>query len=85
MLSESWENQYQDKNRRANLFKDLSRIMLSLGRVPLPRIGSFTINDEGILSLTNRPLTLQPVLGLVSHTLDGANSRIVVVGGPLTT
>jgi hypothetical protein len=26
-----------------------------------------------------------PVLGLVSHTLDGANSRIVVVGGLLTT
>jgi hypothetical protein len=26
-----------------------------------------------------------PVLGLVSHTLDGVNSRIVVVGGPLTT
>ncbi|KAI9849280.1 MAG: hypothetical protein M1837_004739 [Sclerophora amabilis] len=33
--------------------------MLSLARVPLPRIGSFTINDEGVLSLINRPLTLR--------------------------
>ena len=59
MLLESWEEKRQDKSRRTNLFKDLSRIMLSLGRVPLPRIGSFTIDDHGVLSLTNRPLTLR--------------------------
>ena len=59
MLSESWEEKRQDKSRRTTLFRDLSRIMLSLGRIPLPRIGSFTLNDQGVLSLTNRPLTLR--------------------------
>ena len=59
MLSESWEEKQQDKSRRVNLFKDLSRIVLSLGRIPLPRIGSFTLDDHGVLSLTNRPLTLR--------------------------
>ena len=57
MLSESWEEKRQEKSRRTNLFRDLSRIMLSFGRIPLPRIGSFTLNDQGVLSLTNRPLT----------------------------
>ena len=33
--------------------------MLSLGRIPLPRIGSFALDNEGVLSLSNRPLTLQ--------------------------
>jgi hypothetical protein len=59
MLSESWENLRHDKTRRNNLFKDLSRIMLLLGRIPLPRIGSFTMDDKGVLNLTNRPLTLR--------------------------
>ncbi|KAI9837157.1 MAG: hypothetical protein M1837_003118 [Sclerophora amabilis] len=29
------------------------------GRLPLPRIGSFTIDNNGFLSLANRPLTLE--------------------------
>lgn len=58
MLSESWEEDRQDKMRRANLFKDLSRIILSLGRKPLARIGSLTLDDAGVLTLTNRPLSL---------------------------
>ncbi|KAL9039368.1 MAG: hypothetical protein Q9180_002570 [Flavoplaca navasiana] len=58
MLSETWEQKRGDKNLRANLFRDLSRIILSIGKVPLPRIGSFTMSDNGVLSLTNRPLTL---------------------------
>lgn len=33
--------------------------MLSLARVPFPRIGSLTMDDRGVVSLTNRPLTLQ--------------------------
>ena len=57
MLMHTWDEQRHDKDQRTNLFRDLSRIMLSLGRVPLPRIGSFTLSDEGVLSLTNRPLT----------------------------
>ena len=59
MLSESWEEKRHDKSRRSNLFRDLSRIILSLGRVPLARIGSFTLDNTGVLSLTNRPLTLR--------------------------
>ncbi|KAL8841964.1 MAG: hypothetical protein Q9176_002901 [Flavoplaca citrina] len=58
MLSETWEQKRGDKSLRTNLFRDLSRIILSIGNVPLPRIGSFTISDTGVLSLTNRPLTL---------------------------
>lgn len=58
MLSESWATGHQDIDRRTNLFRDLSRIILLLAQVPLPRIGSFTIDNRGILSLTNRPLTL---------------------------
>jgi hypothetical protein len=32
--------------------------MLTLSRIPQPRIGSFTIGDDGFLHLANRPLTL---------------------------
>ena len=59
ILSESWEEKRQDKNRRTNLFRDLSRIILLLGRIPLARIGSFTLDNIGVLSLTNRPLILR--------------------------
>ena len=58
MLSESWRTYHHDRDRRINLFRDLSRIMLLFAQLPPPRIGSFTIDDGGILSLTNRPLTL---------------------------
>ena len=59
MLTNTWQKYRHDKNHRSNLFKGLSKIILSLGRVPLPRIGSFTIGDDGIISLSNRPLTLR--------------------------
>lgn len=58
MLSSSWEEHRSDPKRRANLFRGLSRIMLSLTDRPLPRIASWTIDDLGVLSLANRPLTL---------------------------
>lgn len=59
MLSESWETLRDDHDRRTTLFRDMSRVMLSLARVELPRIGSLTMDDSGIVTLTNRPLTLQ--------------------------
>lgn len=59
MLSDSWDEKRTDKVRRGNLFRDLSKIILSLARIPLPRIGSFTMDDKGFISLTNRPLTLR--------------------------
>lgn len=44
---------------RRTFFRDLSRIFLSLARVPLPSIGSFVIDKDGYLQLTNRPLLLE--------------------------
>ncbi|KAK2751156.1 hypothetical protein FQN57_000232 [Myotisia sp. PD_48] len=38
------------------LYRDLSRIMISLANISQPRIGSWTIDDYGSISLSNRPL-----------------------------
>lgn len=59
ILSASWESHGQDESRLTNLFQGLSRIMLSLGKIPLPHIGSFTMDNNGVVRLANRPLTLQ--------------------------
>lgn len=59
MLSKTWGEHRHDSNRRSNLFHGLARIMLSLGKPRLPRIGSFTLDNSGVISLTNRPLTLR--------------------------
>ncbi|KDB24066.1 hypothetical protein H109_04011 [Trichophyton interdigitale MR816] len=59
MLSITWEKERQDDRKRQTLFRDLSRVMLSLSRIPQPRIGSWTIDSEGLIHLTNRPLTLR--------------------------
>lgn len=58
MLSNTWNEKRHETTLRTNLFRDLSRILLTISRVPLPRIGSFIIDDDGFLSLSNRPLTL---------------------------
>ena len=57
MLSKAFDAQKNNNTLRSNLFTDLSRIYLSLGRIPQSRIGSFTINDQGKITLSNRPLT----------------------------
>ena len=59
MLSETWKENRHNDNARKNLFRGLSRTILSLAKTPLPRIGSFVLDEKGYLSLTNRPLTLQ--------------------------
>lgn len=59
MLSLSWEESRHDIRRRTNLFRGISRIMHSMSNFPFSRIGSLTINDSGVSSLTNRPLTLR--------------------------
>lgn len=59
MLSETWDESRHHQEKRTNLFRGLSRIMLSLSRIPLPRIGSWTLDSDGILRLSNRPLTLR--------------------------
>ncbi|KZF21067.1 hypothetical protein L228DRAFT_253632 [Xylona heveae TC161] len=58
MLSDTWANQRNDKTLRKNLFRDLSKVMLTMSRIALPKIGSFIIDDNGYLRLANRPLTL---------------------------
>jgi len=57
MLSSSWEQHCHDENRRSNLYHSLAKIMLDLAKVPLPRIGSWRMDDRGVISLTNRPLS----------------------------
>ncbi|KAK2773118.1 hypothetical protein FQN52_004710 [Onygenales sp. PD_12] len=65
MLSCTWENKKHDNNLRGNLFKGLSRILLDIAKVPVPRIGSFVIDDDGFLVLNNRPLSIE------IHELEG--------------
>ncbi|KAJ9248068.1 hypothetical protein C8Q69DRAFT_186948 [Paecilomyces variotii] len=59
MLSNTWQEKQVDIGLRTNLFRDLSRILLSITRIPLPKIGSFMIDHDGFLHLTNRPLSLE--------------------------
>ncbi|OBT45144.1 hypothetical protein VE00_04339 [Pseudogymnoascus sp. WSF 3629] len=54
----STEKQH-DSRLQTNLFHGLSRIILSISRIALPRIGSFVIDNDGFLSLTNRPLSIE--------------------------
>lgn len=39
-----------------NLYRSMSRIMISLAKIPQSRIGSWTITDDGQISLSNRPM-----------------------------
>jgi hypothetical protein len=59
MLSKTWDENRHQKEKRTNLFKGLSRIMLSLSQIPMPCIGSWTLDDTGVLRFSNRPLTLE--------------------------
>ncbi|EEH32993.2 hypothetical protein PAAG_04046 [Paracoccidioides lutzii Pb01] len=60
MLSSTWfEKNQHDVKLRTNFFRDLSRILLSMSRIPLPQIGSFIIDDDGFLHLANRPLSVE--------------------------
>lgn len=59
MLSCSWTDLRARKNLQQNLFSDLSRIMLAMSQIALPKIGSFTIDHNGYLQLANGPLTLK--------------------------
>ncbi|QKX62018.1 uncharacterized protein TRUGW13939_09174 [Talaromyces rugulosus] len=59
MLSNTWSEKQNDVELRTNFFKSLSQILLSISRTPLPRIGSFIINREGYLTLSNRPLSME--------------------------
>lgn len=59
MLANTWFEKQQDSELRCNFLRELSRIFLSLSKTPLPRIGSFIINRDGFLTLSNRPLSME--------------------------
>ncbi|KAE8355183.1 hypothetical protein BDV28DRAFT_129457 [Aspergillus coremiiformis] len=59
MLSNTWTDSQHDINLRTNLFHSLSRILLRISQIPLPRIGSFIIDHKGFLVLANRPLSIE--------------------------
>ncbi|OAA57225.1 Aminoglycoside phosphotransferase [Cordyceps fumosorosea ARSEF 2679] len=56
-LALSWNKHYQDERYKANLFRDLARIKLSMNAIPQPRIGALSLQRDTI-SLSNRPLNL---------------------------
>jgi hypothetical protein len=53
MLSNTWLPMHHDDKLQTNFFRDLSRILLSITRIPLPQIGSFIIDNKGFLRLIN--------------------------------
>ncbi|POR34351.1 Uncharacterized protein TPAR_05431 [Tolypocladium paradoxum] len=57
MLSDTFDTYREDEAQRQRLFRGMSRIMLSLARIPQAHIGSFQFNDNGTVTLTNRPLS----------------------------
>ncbi|QPH15930.1 hypothetical protein C2857_000462 [Epichloe festucae Fl1] len=57
MLSKTLAKHRADPERRQNLFRGLTRIMLSLARIPQARIGSFQFHNDGTVALTNRYLS----------------------------
>ncbi|KAI9163527.1 hypothetical protein HJFPF1_05144 [Paramyrothecium foliicola] len=57
MLCNTMAEHKEDPERRQNLFRGLTRIMLSLARIPQPRIGSFRFHHDGTVSLSNRYLS----------------------------
>ncbi|KKZ66798.1 hypothetical protein EMCG_07516 [[Emmonsia] crescens] len=59
MLSNTWVDGQHDVKLRTNLFTSLARIFLNVSRIPLPRIGSFVIDNDGFLRLANRPLSIE--------------------------
>lgn len=62
MPSKTWEAKRDDERLRTNLYRSLSRVMITLARIPLPRIGAFRVDDHGRLRLDNRPLSFDFVM-----------------------
>jgi hypothetical protein len=57
MLSDVWDDRRDDPAHRRTLFAGIAHIILSLARVPQPKIGAFRFHDDCTISLSNRPLT----------------------------
>jgi hypothetical protein len=61
-LSGTWDKHREDPVWRQNLFRGMARTILSLARIPQPRIGSFQFYNNGTITLTNRPLPCSVVI-----------------------
>ncbi|KAI1933645.1 hypothetical protein LOZ65_000281 [Ophidiomyces ophidiicola] len=57
-----------------NLYRSLSKIMLSLAKLPQSRIGSWTMDDDGCIQLSNRP-TLRYLFELENMYIPSGISR----------
>lgn len=57
-LDVSWSKHCHDQSYRVNLFHGLARIALSMNAVPQPRLGSFSLQSDDTIALSNRPLNL---------------------------
>ncbi|KAG5949017.1 hypothetical protein E4U53_006079 [Claviceps sorghi] len=57
MLYETWAKKRDDVRLRQNLLRDHAKLVISLARVPQPRIGSFRFHSDGTITLSNRPLS----------------------------
>ncbi|KAI1126236.1 hypothetical protein F5Y10DRAFT_216389 [Nemania abortiva] len=68
MLSNTFGMYREDEARRKRLFRGMSRIMISLARIPQAHIGSFQFNHNGTVTLSNRPLSC----GMMILENDGA-------------
>jgi len=72
-LSDTWDERRQNPVQRQNLFRGMSRLILSLARIPQPRIGSFEFHNKGTITLTNRPL----LCSIIILENDGAPRTIL--------
>ncbi|EQL02551.1 Aminoglycoside phosphotransferase [Ophiocordyceps sinensis CO18] len=61
-LSDTWDQQREDPAHLETLCRSMARIMLAVSRVPQPRIGSFRFNDDGTITLANRPLVCSTMI-----------------------
>ncbi|TQV94795.1 Aminoglycoside phosphotransferase [Cordyceps javanica] len=57
-LDVSWRDHCHDRSHRANLFRGLARIAVSMNAVPQPRLGSFSLQPDDTIALSNRPLNM---------------------------
>ena len=62
ILSSTWEKHRNNPLQRQKLFQDMAHLILSLGNIPQPRIGSFQFNLDGTISLTNRLLPCSVII-----------------------
>ncbi|KAM9882165.1 aminoglycoside phosphotransferase [Verticillium dahliae] len=72
MLSNTFAAGREDGARRQRLFRGISQVILSLARIPQAQIGSFQFNNNGTITLTNRPL----LCSMMISENDGA-ARII--------